>query len=415
MNKKSKIDKFFVLKRNRTFEFIGINDLLVEIEAEEVFANSFVFDDFINEWVGLTSHSSIPAKVKEKASFLPETIEQPTFIPISIEKFEASKINDSSGKQDLVLKKVEAIGSDTGFIKNKMDQVFLKDVEILHYIKQINEDVARFIDQTKLISDDREKVGQLTSKLSNALIENDILKENLKKALLKIEILQNRVNENGHYSEVVHESRENKEVEISFEELQNGKTYEFSNESEWLVLKDGKTTGPMRFDELFAMKKSGELVEHKIRRKSELHWRDPEEVIELVSDVKLINENLKIPEKNIYKVERGEYRAEVRESVTFEIQGVEHKGILSNISLSGGFIELFKIDEFEAMIDKTGNLFLNEGLVSESIFCNFKIKRVSKNRPKGIGFSFVNVNAKNLEILGKLITSQINSKLNKAA
>lgn len=398
MTENTKNLKFFILKRNNRFEFMDLNDLAVDIAAGEVFSNSLIFDDTKGEWVTLFLHEDIPQELKNSANILDDTPKMPDFILLKSD----TPIIDKNLDLEIVKEK-------THFISEKIEQSFLKEVEILHLVKKINSEFSRFVDTSSAINEDREKVEILTSKLTNAVIENDVLKDNLKKSLLKIEILQNRVNENETLLEKEERQNEVSHIE-SFEELQNGKTYEFLNVCEWLLLKENKSQGPIRFDELLDHKKSGFLIGAKVRRVSELHWREIEDVIELSSAVVVVNENLKIPEKNIYRVERGEYRAEVRQAVTFEFMDVEYKGILSNISLTGGFIELFKTEEFENAIDKTSVLYLNEGLVSESIFCNIKIKRISKNRPKGFGFSFVNVTPKNLEILGKLIAEKINTK-----
>lgn len=403
MAEKYRIAKFFILKRSNSYELLDLNDLAVEIAAGEVFANSLIYDEFSKEWVNICSHSAIPVNLKESLKPLDVSIQKPSFVLIEKEELTNLEMFNKN-----FYKSIDEIKHTSNLSNEKIDQTYHKEIEIIHYIKQISSDFSRFVDSSASASEDKNKIEQLTSKLTNALMENEILRGDLKKALLKVEILQNRINENA-VNKTQDYSDDLTEVN-SFEELQNGKTYEFSNDCEWLYLKDSKAQGPVRFDELLALKMSSTLFGLKIRRKSELHWRDPEEIIELTSKITVVSENSKIPEKNIYRVERGEYRAEVRQSITFEFMEIEYKGILSNISLSGGFIELFKTEEFENAIDKTGILFLNEGLVSESICCDIKIKRISKNRPKGIGFSFVNVNSKNLEILGKLITSKINSK-----
>lgn len=414
---------FFVQKRSNIFELLDLNDLHVEVQVGEVYLNSHIFDYQKNIWIPLSKCSFIPNEILLNAKDFDGNISMPDFVPLNVSDFmdlSAKRENNESVTEaldrlrlehnifaDEFCKTVDSLGFFNTEIKDKVEQNFLKSIEAISVLKSLDSNIQVLNSNNKIVEENNDKIEKLNSRLKNAVMENDLLKENLKKALLKIEILQNRVNENNAPLKSTGPVVENDKV-IGFEDLQKGRTYEFINALEWIIFKDQKSQGPYRFDQILEMKEKSELNDCKIKRSNELYWRDPGDILELSSRVKLIQTNPANPEKSIYLVERGEYRADVRESVTFEVNGMEYKGILSNISLSGGFIELFKTDEFESLIDKTGGLYLNQGLVKESIFCSFKLKRISKNRPKGIGFAFVNVNEKNMEIIGELITSILN-------
>lgn len=398
MDIKLKEKYFFICKRKNSFVFTNLNDLHVEVVEKEIFINSFIFCEKERDWIPLLSHPEIPHEIKVAASFCEDEIQVPYFIPdfknnvhVTTKEFES---NDSLRIDDLK----KDINSLTSTFLTKEDEVIAR----VNTLKEMISDLAK---NDRSREELEQRLDKATLSIQNLTIENDLLKNNLKKSMTKTEILQNRINENAHVSA----TKTFSDKDLGLEDLKNGKTFEFHNSKVWFIRNDRDSRGPLRFDELLKMKESQELRNWKIKKSGDLQWQDMQNVLELCAEVSLQYEDRGNPEKSIYLVQRGEYRAEIREAITFVIRDNEYKGYLTNISLSGGFIEIVKLDGVDHSKDKTGTLYFNEGLVSESISCDFKIKRVSEGRPRGIGFAFINVSQKNTEVLGKLISKILNT------
>ncbi|EQC45981.1 type IV pilus assembly protein PilZ [Bacteriovorax sp. Seq25_V] len=372
-----------------------------------MFINSFVYAPEDRAWVPLLSHPEIPHEIKVAATFCEAEIPVPLFHPVpfnevtlqrDIEEEKVIEVDNSHLEQFEDIKKE---------ISDLSSRVISKEDEVIARVNTLRDMITTLSRDDKQRIELEERLEKSNLRIQNITIENDLLKNNLKKAMTKIEILQNRINENNQTNSSVAKIYSDKD--LGLEDLRNGKTFEFLNSKVWFIKSESGNKGPLRFDELLHMKESGELKDSKIKRSGDLQWKDMQDILELSAEVSLHYEDKANSEKSIYLVQRGEYRADIREAITFMIRDNEYKGYLTNISLSGGFIELVKLDGVDHTKDRSGTLFFNEGLVSESISCDFKIKRVADGRPKGIGFAFINVSQKNTEILGKLISKIINA------
>ncbi|OIQ17090.1 MAG: hypothetical protein BM556_12810 [Bacteriovorax sp. MedPE-SWde] len=285
---------------------------------------------------------------------------------------------------------------------------------------------------------DQEKFDKLYVKYKNQVMENKVLKSKLDKAVTKMTILHKRVNEAsviaqqeerpkptleelvdapvGEAAKIIEMSKapapardENFEEVLGVDDLKNGKSFEVTNNAIWLIDNGEGVKGPYRFDEMLKLKSTRKVnFDSLIKKKGAGTWSSLSDCLELSAESKLISEDKENPENSVYLIERSEYRADVHELVNFSIDGNEHKGYLTNISLGGGFIEVTRFNEEEYIRDKKVTLYIDGAAFSEPIICNLAIKRTSKNRPKGFGFIFENNSEKNLEVLGQYIVDYIN-------
>lgn len=284
----------------------------------------------------------------------------------------------------------------------------------------------------------QEKFDKLYVKYKNQVMENKVLKGKLDKAVKKMNILHNRVNEMavvanetetaqpsleelveapvGEAAKIIEMAKpvsqpvedEDYEEILGVDDLKNGKSYEIDNKAKWMIDNGEGVLGPYRFDQMIKLKSTGKVnSETLIKIQGKGAWKSLVDFLELTAESKILKEDKQHPEESVYLIERSEYRAEVHELVNFTINDVEHKGYLTNVSLGGGFIEVTRLDEEVYTRGSKVTLYLSGPGFSESIVCDLDIKRVSKQRPKGFGFTFENNSEKNLEVLGQFIVDHI--------
>jgi hypothetical protein len=303
------------------------------------------------------------------------------------------------------------------------------------YLKSVDGKIDDHGESSKTHQD---KFDKLYVKYKNQVMENKVLKGKLDKAVKKMNILHNRVNEMsvvaqevqapqpsleelveapvGEAAKIIEMAKpvaqpvvdEDYEEILGVDDLKNGKSYEIDNKAKWMIDNGEGVLGPYRFDQMLKLKSTGKVnSESLIKIQGKGAWKSLVDFLELTAESKILKEDKQSPEDSIYLIERSEYRAEVHELVNFTIDDVEHKGYLTNVSLGGGFIEVTRLDEEVYTRGAKVTLYLSGPGFSESIVCDLDIKRVSKQRPKGFGFTFENNSEKNLEVLGQFIVDHI--------
>lgn len=193
--------------------------------------------------------------------------------------------------------------------------------------------------------------------------------------------------------------------------LKNGKSYEIINKKTWQYDTGAGVVGPLRFDEILEDFENGKLTDDTpVKKKVGAAWIPARDCLELNTEAELIHIDETNIEKNKYLIERTEYRVELQEVISFSLGGLkkEFKGYLSNLSLSGGFIE---VTQFEDSLIKggRGTLFISEGTFSRAVAIDFTIMRTSKHRPKGLGIRFESVSDTILEVIGECMINILNN------
>jgi len=305
---------------------------------------------------------------------------------------------------------------------------------IENFIKNLDDKIDNQDESSKV---HQEKFDKLYVKYKNQVMENKVLKSKLDKAVKKMNILHDRVNEMavdsaekeapkpsleelvdapvGEAAKIIEMARpEVGKVDEDFNEilglddLKNGKSFEVINTAKWMIDNGEGVLGPYRYDQMIKLKSTGKINPNTlIKIQGKGRWKGINDFLELTAQSKVINEDKENPESSIYLVERSEYRAELHELVTFNIGDEEHKGYLTNLSLGGGFIELTRLDEESIKVGQHVTLYLSTPTFSDSIVCDLQIRRLNKKRPKGFGFTFEGNSEKNLEVLGQFIIDHI--------
>ncbi|WP_412462736.1 PilZ domain-containing protein [Halobacteriovorax sp. RT-2-6] len=197
---------------------------------------------------------------------------------------------------------------------------------------------------------------------------------------------------------------------LNIEGLKNGKSFEISNKKTWQYDTGAGVVGPLRFDEMLVdFEKKIVTSSTLVKKKAGAPWVAAKDCLELNTQAQLIFEDKENPENNKYQIERTEYRVELQELVSFSLVGVqkEYKGYLTNLSLSGGFVEVTK---FEKEFDKNtrGTIYISEGIFGRAVAIDFTIMRASKNRPRGFGLRFESVSDAIMEVIGECMIDILN-------
>ncbi|MFG1492199.1 PilZ domain-containing protein [Halobacteriovorax sp. ZH4_bin.1] len=198
---------------------------------------------------------------------------------------------------------------------------------------------------------------------------------------------------------------------LNIEGLKNGKSFEISNKKSWQYDTGAGVVGPLRFDEMLVdLEKNIITSETLVKKKAGAPWVAAKECLELNTQAQLVSEDKENPENNKYQIERTEYRVDLQELVSFSLVGVQkdYKGYLTNLSLSGGFVEVTK---FEKEFDKNtrGTIYISEGLFGRALAVDFTIMRASKNRPRGFGLRFESVSDSIMEVIGERMIEILNN------
>lgn len=200
---------------------------------------------------------------------------------------------------------------------------------------------------------------------------------------------------------------------LNLEGLKHGKSYKISNKKTWSYDTGAGVVGPLRFDEMLEdIAKGSVKPETLVKKKPGSPWISCSDCLELNTKAELVIEDCDNPENNKYLIERTEYRIELEEIVSFSINDIqkEFKGYLTNLSLSGGFIEVTQFEkEFE--VDSRGTLYIKEGRFPRAIGIDFTVMRTSsQKRPKGIGLRFEAVSDAILEVIGECMIDILNQE-----
>ncbi|GEM_PF-6134961 len=184
-----------------------------------------------------------------------------------------------------------------------------------------------------------------------------------------------------------------------------GDAFEVTNERIWMVARDGQEpTGPYDFSEIYNMKINGELDKNVKIKKGTEFYKVKSDIFELSVPVSTHGSG----NNTRYFIKRTSMRVPFYELVTFEINGVEHRGYCTSLSLGGIFIELNKLSD-DLTIDKKGRILFSAGALDNPFQCVAQVKNISTARPKGIGLMFVDLP----EVAKDDITFYINNYLNK--
>ena len=422
------------------------------IKSQEVSLNS---ESFINieERIDQVLTEKVEKIFNDKFQKLTEKVE--SIKPVNTEQNLDIDLEEKFSKIDSVLEKLLDQNKDIKDIKEQVadrgdDHLSATMTRLEDHIRELNGKVESTLETTDGHNQvQQEKFDKLYVKYKNQVMENKVMKDKLDKAVRKMNILHERVNEMaqaqtqpqvevakpsleelveapvGEAAKIIELSRPEKsrpeksrtekmmEEEdfdeiLGLDDLKNGKSFEVTNNCKWMIDNGEGVLGPYRYDQMLKLKSTGKVSnETLIKIQGKGVWKHVSDFIELTAQSKILKEDKENPENSVYLVERSEYRAEVHELVNFTIDGIEHKGYLTNLSLGGGFVELTRLDEEEIKIGSQVTLYLDAPAFSESIVCDLKIRRVSKKRPKGFGFSFEANSEKNLEVLGQFIVDHI--------
>ncbi|WP_419168361.1 PilZ domain-containing protein [Halobacteriovorax sp.] len=199
---------------------------------------------------------------------------------------------------------------------------------------------------------------------------------------------------------------------LNLEGLKSGKSYEISNKKTWLYDTGAGVVGPLRFDEMLEDLIKGNIKgDTLVKKKVGASWVPSRDCLELNTKAEKIFDDPQNPENNKYLIERTEYRVGLQEIVSFSIRGVqkEFKGYLTNLSLSGGFIEVTQFEDVFTQ-DSMGTIFISEGRFERAIAIDFTIMRTSaQKRPKGLGIRFEAVSDTVLEVIGECMLEILNN------
>lgn len=345
-------------------------------------------------------------------------------------------LSDLERVKDSINSLMEANKGLVSYLENKSKDEEHNSATLTRIEKYLKSVDGKIDDHGESSKTHQEKFDKLYVKYKNQVMENKVLKNKLDKAVKKMNILHNRVNEMavatnektsepsleelievpvGEAAKIIEMAKPVAEpVEEDFvevlgvDDLINGKSYEIDNKQKWMIDNGEGVLGPYRFDQMLKLKSTGKVnSDTLIKIQGKGAWKSLVDILELTAESKLVQENKDNPEESVYLIERSEYRAEVHELVNFTINGEEHKGYLTNVSLGGGFIEVTRLDEEVYKKGSKVTLYLSGAGFSDSIVCDLDIKRVSKQRPKGFGFTFENNSEKNLEVLGQFIVDHI--------
>ncbi len=199
---------------------------------------------------------------------------------------------------------------------------------------------------------------------------------------------------------------------LNLDGLKSGKSYEISNKKTWLYDTGAGVVGPLRFDEMLEDLIKGNIKgDTLVKKKVGASWVPSRDCLELNTKAEKIFDDAQNPENNKYLIERTEYRVGLQEIVSFSIRGVqkEFKGYLTNLSLSGGFIEVTQFEDVFTQ-DSMGTIFISEGRFERAIAVDFTIMRTSaQKRPKGLGIRFEAVSDTVLEVIGECMLEILNN------
>ncbi|PIK16174.1 PilZ domain-containing protein [Halobacteriovorax sp. JY17] len=166
-----------------------------------------------------------------------------------------------------------------------------------------------------------------------------------------------------------------------------GDSFEVPNSKVWMIQNEEKAvSGPFEFSEVYHMKINGELDGNIKIKKGVDPYRVKADIFELSVPVITHGEGDSIR----YFINRTSMRVPFYELITFEINGVEHRGYCTSLSLGGIFLELNELSD-DFVIDKTGRVLFSAGAVDSPFQCVAQVKNISKSRPKGLGLMFVDL------------------------
>lgn len=247
----------------------------------------------------------------------------------------------------------------------------------------------------------KEKVDGANDVYSEKLKELEAVKDREKTLLLKIDEFKNtEVQEDTNDQDDILDSSDDEELNRLI-----GDAFEVSNDRIWMVSKDGQEpSGPYDFTEIYKMKINGELDKNVKVKKGTEFYKPKSEIFELSVPVSThgSGENIR------YFIKRSSMRVPFYELVTFEINGEEHRGYCTSLSLGGIFIELNQLSS-DLVVDKKGRILFSAGALDNPFQCVAQVKNISESRPRGIGLMFVDLP----ELAKDDITFYINNYLNK--
>lgn len=359
-------------------------------------------------------------------------------------KYIKDELNKSREEIETLQNELQLVTSERDTLYDEKSGHYESDTKVRHLVSNLRADNKQLIDKYNSLRDKTAKYKVAYNELSESFkkLKDDLEERNEQFSHLKthseetIESLKEKVDgANDIYSKKLQELEEAKDREKSLmlkieefksidvnpneielnnssekgddEELNRliGDAFEVSNERIWMVARDGETpTGPYDFSEIYNMKINGELDKKVKIKKGAEFYKTKSEIFELSVPVSTHGSG-----KNIrYFIKRSSMRVPFYELVTFEINGVEHRGYCTSLSLGGIFIELNKISD-DFVVDKKGRVLFSAGALDNPFQCVAQVKNVSDARPKGIGLMFVDLP----ELAKDDITFYINNYINK--
>ena len=256
--------------------------------------------------------------------------------------------------------------------------------------KERNDKFRAMTAKTDAIIDSlRAKVDGASSNYSEKIKELEEVKDREKTLMFKIEQFKKDESEIKKKAEDQELSLATEAMESKDKELKRliGDSFEVPNTSIWSIQNSDKVvTGPITFSEIYHMKINGELDgDVKIKKGSD-PYKSKADIFELSVPVLTHGEGEDIR----YFINRTSMRVPFYELITFEVNGVEHRGYCTSLSVGGVFLELTSLND-EFALDKKGRVLFSAGAIDNPFQCVAQIKNVSESRPKGLGLMFVDL------------------------
>lgn len=172
----------------------------------------------------------------------------------------------------------------------------------------------------------------------------------------------------------------------SAEEIFTGDTFEIINQPIW-ILKSEKDPGKLHtFSEILNLKADNHLEgSSELKQKGTMAWKRLDEIYEF--NTKVIRKIVEVDGREEEKIflKRKDLRVSYYSPAVIEMEGMRLQGFCTSISMGGCFIELPRVDKISQSAAKIKIL---SGAIPVEIETNGFVRRILKQKPKGVGIQF---------------------------
>lgn len=395
----------------------------------------FVYDFDKKEWVKIRDISIFIFLQVAFPDHGQREYERPASQPPPIEK--------DDKLEQAALEEIQLITSYFEKIKNKysklrqknlelVDQASSKDKEIIELrekndrnaanIKKSKENykivVQRYEELKDYAQTKRNQIGQQNekiAKLTQKLQEGEKLRANYKKIdesykglEQKIKAYQDELSKNRKQIQKLQKANQQR-TDQEVKRL-TGESFELSNGKVWLYKKAGKQHGPMDFEEMLELKRLEKISEVTLLKNTdtETGWKALKDHFEFDAPFEtIITEEQGKPVKRFF-IKRNSIRVPIYDVMSLNIEGEEHRGYCTSLSLGGCFMEMTRLKEGQFNKGDEAGITLSGETFGTMVSAKVTIRNIGLSRPKGLGLMFNGLDEASHKVIEKYISESLN-------